>query len=327
MPEIMQDFFPKLEAGPPATFRNLSLWPLFYEAIPAPVYLTLEAALEQGVLEITEISEEGVVPQIRFRNQSKTPVLLLAGEEVVGAKQNRILNTSLLVPGEAEVKVPVSCVEQGRWSYKGREFTSERRVSSPTLRGKVQGRVYQALRSGLGYMADQTEVWEEVRRKASRLRVDSPTLAMSDIYTSYEEELREFCRHFPLVPEQKGFMAALQGRPVGLEAFDSHNNLARYYAKLLKGYALDAVEALHSRQRGNGPRLKGPEDFLQQLGSLPVSLRPSPGLGQDLRAENEAVVGAGLLWQDALVHFSLFPKEPEERSGRMMPPRRRARMI
>ncbi len=327
MPEVMQDFFPKLEAGAPVTFRNLSLWPLFYEAIPAPPYLTLEAALEQRVLEITEISEQGVVPRIRFRNLGQTPVLLLAGEEVVGAKQNRILNTSLLVPGEAEVKVPVSCVEQGRWSYKGRQFTSERRVSSPLLRGKVQGRVYQSLRSGLGFMADQMEIWEEVRHKASRLQVHSPTLAMADIYTSYEDDLREFCRHFPLVPEQKGFMAAIQGRPVGLEAFEAHNNLARYYPKLLKSYALDAVDAIHSRHPVGRSRLLKVEELLTHLSSLTLSLRPSPGLGQDLRVENEAVVGAGLVWQDALVYFSLFPKEIEERPGRMMSPRRRHRML
>ncbi|MCL6621211.1 MAG: hypothetical protein K6T55_03840 [Syntrophobacterales bacterium] len=321
-------YLPYLEAGPSTTFRNLTLWPLFYEAVPALPYVSLDTAVEQDLLEITEISEEGMVPHIRIVNRGKTPVLLLAGEEVVGAKQNRILNTTIMVPGEAKLTVPVSCVEQGRWSYQGREFTSERRVCAPRLKAKVQGQVNRSLNFGQGYRADQMEVWEEVRLKADRLKVSTRTLAMADIYRSYEDELQQFTRNFPLVPHQKGFLAAIQGQPAGLEAFDSEENLTRYYAKLLKSYALDAVEALHSRMpRPASSRWRNGTDFLQELLSLEVSLRPSLGLGEDLRVEGETIVGAGLVCLGALVYLSLFPKLDGERQGSLASPRRRARMV
>lgn len=54
--------------------------------------------------------------QLAFRNRGLDPAFLLDGEELVGAKQNRILNLSILVPGQTSLEIPVSCVEQSRWS-------------------------------------------------------------------------------------------------------------------------------------------------------------------------------------------------------------------
>ena len=72
-------------------------------------------------------------------NKGEIPILILAGEELVGAKQNRLGKRDLfLVAGLSTLTVPVSCVEQGRWGYRGKEFKSERRMSSPLLRSKVE---------------------------------------------------------------------------------------------------------------------------------------------------------------------------------------------
>jgi hypothetical protein len=38
------------------------------------------------------------VPQLLFINDAMRPVLLLDGEELVGAKQNRVLNLTVLAP-------------------------------------------------------------------------------------------------------------------------------------------------------------------------------------------------------------------------------------
>jgi len=57
------------------------------------------------------------VPELKVISQSDRPILLLDGEELVGAKQNRVLNTTILLREKAETNIQVSCVEQGRWSY------------------------------------------------------------------------------------------------------------------------------------------------------------------------------------------------------------------
>jgi hypothetical protein len=71
-----------------------------------PGGLTLAEAGEAVTIE--EVSEGGDVPT----------VLLLDGEELIGAKQNRVLNTTVLVAAHSRLTIPVSCVEQDRWAYK-----------------------------------------------------------------------------------------------------------------------------------------------------------------------------------------------------------------
>ena len=54
-------------------------------------------------------------------------LLMLDGEELVGAKKNRVLNVTVLIAAQSDTVIPVSCVEQGRWSYWSQEFGSARR--------------------------------------------------------------------------------------------------------------------------------------------------------------------------------------------------------
>ena len=73
--------------------------------------------------------------EIAFENGSSEKVLLVNGDELVGAKQNRILNLTMLVGSGQKLVIPVSCVELGRCSYRSGEFRSARR----TLFAKGQG--------------------------------------------------------------------------------------------------------------------------------------------------------------------------------------------
>lgn len=85
---------------------------------------------------VTEVSEAGSVPFLQVANGADRPLLLVDGEELIGAKQNRILNTTVLVAAHAEVTIPVSCVERGRWGYRGREFVGQRNAkAAPSLVG------------------------------------------------------------------------------------------------------------------------------------------------------------------------------------------------
>ena len=87
-------------------------------------YLVLDEALASGLVEITEVSEQGSVPELKFINRGPKPVLIVDGEELLGAKQNRIVNLTILVAANSELTIPVSCVEAGRWRSRSRAFTS-----------------------------------------------------------------------------------------------------------------------------------------------------------------------------------------------------------
>ena len=80
-------------------------------------YLTLDEALESATARVSEVSDGGSVPELLFKNLGDKPVLLVEGEELVGAKQNRTLNVSILAPPGRETRIPVTCVEAGRWGY------------------------------------------------------------------------------------------------------------------------------------------------------------------------------------------------------------------
>jgi hypothetical protein len=91
-------------------------------AAPRPPTLALRQALALGIVRHRGGLEAGSVPNLAVRNDGDTPVLLLHGEELIGAKQNRVVNVTMLVPAKTVLKIPVSCVEQGRWHFRSRKF-------------------------------------------------------------------------------------------------------------------------------------------------------------------------------------------------------------
>ena len=122
MEKIIGDYLSSIELGDVQQHKNMAVFPLFTSLNHGPEYLTLKEALALGVLVITEISEGGSVPNLKAINKGDLPILLLDGEELAGAKQNRVLNTTILLKEHSETVIPVSCTEQGRWSYRSAEF-------------------------------------------------------------------------------------------------------------------------------------------------------------------------------------------------------------
>ena len=127
-----------LRVGPPVHAAGVSMFPLFADgaasAVAEPGYTVLRDALAAGTGRVTEVSEGGSVPVLRFSNDAPHPVLLLDGEELVGCKQNRILNLSILAPARGDIEIPVSCVEMGRWSRRSAQFSSPGRTMYAQLR-------------------------------------------------------------------------------------------------------------------------------------------------------------------------------------------------
>src|SRR6266498_3031889 len=113
--------------------RGLVIVPSFPRADPKAEYVTLEEALPLG-FRITEVDAAGSVPELRALNPLDTPVLLYDGEELLGAKQNRILNVTVLAAAKSETRIPVSCVEQGRWHARSADFDAARHAAYPELR-------------------------------------------------------------------------------------------------------------------------------------------------------------------------------------------------
>src|SRR5262245_1840940 len=117
--------FPPVRVGEPIRHEALCIFPLLPGPAPAdPVDYRLSAeAVADGSVVVEESSDSGSVPTLRVTNKGERRVLFLEGEELRGAKQNRVLNTSVLIGAKAQTTIPVSCVEQGRWRFRTRQFT------------------------------------------------------------------------------------------------------------------------------------------------------------------------------------------------------------
>ena len=155
--------------------KNLTVFPLLAPDGIKPDYLILEQALDEGSIQITELGAGGSVPELRLKNSGEKNVLIIEGEELVGAKQNRIVNTSFLVAGRTEIVIPVSCVEQRRWSYRSETFGSGQKMMHASLRRVHQEDVKSSLKHGRGYRSDQGRIWDNIADKLKRMEVPSPT--------------------------------------------------------------------------------------------------------------------------------------------------------
>jgi len=91
------------------------------------------------------------------------PILLLDGEELAGAKQNRVLNTTILVMEKSETIIPVSCTEQGRWAYTAREFAASGNIMNRNVRMKKASSVSRNLDQSQAYASDQEKSGKKLR--------------------------------------------------------------------------------------------------------------------------------------------------------------------
>jgi hypothetical protein len=293
----------------------------------------LQKAIERGRLTITEVSEAGSVPYLKAVNKGPWPVLIFDGEELVGAKQNRIVNTTILV-GVGETILPVSCVEQGRWSHRTHVFAAGGWASHPRLRREKELQVRAALASAPDssagapgpqveraqrYRADQGAVWHEVARQSRDLGVHSPTSAMSDAYRHRTADLDDIVAGFTgsqdgasgaraPVKDMVGVAVFLDDTFLCLDVLWSRRRFRELYPKLLRGYAL---EAARSRTGKVGSAIDPEAEVLRLFAGLsaaaPVS-QPAVDLGTDLRLETERVRAVGLACEGEMLQLSAFPR-------------------
>jgi ARG and Rhodanese-Phosphatase-superfamily-associated Protein domain len=287
-----------IQLGEPVEHRGVVVAPLFPRQQPRAEYLTLEEAIPLG-FQIAEIDEAGVVPELLAGNPLESNVLLYDGEELLGAKQNRILNVTVLVAAASETRIPVSCVEEGRWSARSAYFDAAKHTAYPELRRRKAERLSaDPLALGLA----QSEVWASVHEKSSRHGVHSPTHAQADIFKQRQNDFSALRDAFSAAPGQCGALFALGPDHLCLDYVSRPEAFMRLYPKLLEGYLLDAIEGLDI-EPANDERLA---EFIASITCTARSRRASAALGDDIRLRGEDIVGSGLEYNDELVRLSAF---------------------
>jgi hypothetical protein len=296
-----------LRLGSPDVHGPLAVFPLFGPA-PRLGYVSFAQGRAHGVT-LKELEGGASVNDLVVLNPTDTAVLLYEGEEVLGAQQNRTFDVSVLVGARSELRVPVSCVEAGRWdgSRHGEAFAPAPQAAYPELRRLKNRAARESVAAGMPARAVQGEVWSEVASKSTRMNVASSTSAMNDIYDGRRERLGEFLRAIRLHDGQSGALVLLGGRPTVLDHVSRPEVFAALHAPLVQGYALDALEAPLEGSRAPGSETA--EAFLRRILEARVTEHDGIGLGRDVRFAAEGVAGAGMVAGDELLQLTAFPDD------------------
>lgn len=288
-----------IQLGDPIQHEGIVVAPLFPRTQPRTEYLTFEEAAPLG-FRISEIDGDGSVPELLAENPLDRNVLLYDGEELVGAKQNRILNLTVLVAPHAKTRIPVSCVERGRWSRRSRDFAPAPSAAHHQLRRlKAESQAHAPLTSGIA----QNVVWEEVDAKAASMGVHSPTAAQRDVFDAHRLDLDALRRAFPLERGQSGMIVAFANR-ICLDFVSQPSAFEHLDSKLLDAAMLDAIE--HATAKAHSAETL--EEFLTAVAATPRKSGPSAGLGQDVRIATDALIGSGLELDGELLQLSAFSR-------------------
>ncbi len=291
-----------MTVGDPAHFGSLTIFPLFrMGAAHDPGYLLLDEAIAQGTARVTELAG-GSVPELQFENLGSKPVLVLDGEELIGAKQNRTVNLSILAPAKQTIVIPVSCVEAGRWHMQTAEFHPAEHVMYCRARAARAAQVTASMAATGTRRSDQAAVWDEIAGKSERLYAASPTQAMSAIYDSHAVSIEAYLRAFAWTEGQAGMLFAIGTQTLGLDLLDAAGAMRALFSKLLRSYALDAIETPRAEP---APRAAA-QQFLARLAAAQAMAEPAVGLGKDVRLSGDGVSGGALWAGDRYVHVCAF---------------------
>ena len=320
----LTELFTRLEVADPVQTEGLQLFGVRWQPDRHLLYQTMEEALAAGSLKITEVSEGGSVPVLTVANTGDTMVLIIAGEQLIGAKQNRVVNATIMVAPKSETRIDVTCVERGRWGYKSHQFDSSGSSSHYVLRRIISKSVRANLVAFRVRSADQSAVWEEVDRKLGAMGSVSPSAALEQTYVDYQATLDRMLTNARVPAECNGVVFAFGDRIAGMDLFDRPETLNKLLPKLVRAYGIDAAESTcrlgtdqgtkrrsrwpwkRSSKKTEGVSRQDVASWLHLAPQAHFERFPSAGLGDDVRIESGEMVGAGLVVEQQPVHVELF---------------------
>ncbi len=283
----------------PYHYKNLTIFPItLSNQTDSRNYLTLDEGFKRNLLIIREV-DQGEVNTVLLKNKSNDLIFGMSGEVVVGAKQDRMLKNDILIPPRSGwLKVPVYCVEHGRWVAVSDQFYSKEFAASPGLRQRA------------AETKDQSEVWNEVARSQAALGVSPATGAFGKIYESKEVQgqSKPYEESFADLPQRSsttiGVVVAIGDRLVCADIFAHHKLFNKMWKKLLRSYVIDAL-----KRHDQGEITKSEvRDFLDNVYRAEIDEQDTPGRGSLYQVASPMADGSALIYNGSVLHFDLFPK-------------------
>ncbi|MEO7731393.1 MAG: DUF6569 family protein, partial [Kofleriaceae bacterium] len=300
---------PELVVGPAAHSGSVTVLPVFATtALPRADYALGLDAVSAGQLEICELPRGATVAQLQACNRGPRRVLLLEGDHLIGARQNRMLTSSVLIGSRKKLALPVSCVEQGRWKEHVAGFATDLTAGSPRLRRIVKHSVTHALFATGRRSADQGQIWSQISSQQQALHVRSATASLAHTYAARAGDLASCADQLPYPDGALGVALGIGRELISIDLFDRPETCRRYWRRLVEGAAL---EGLGTR---SGARLAGREvrRVLEAMRRADWSRFTAVGDGDELRTRTPETTGSLLVLDGRVVHFGVASGTPDE---------------
>jgi hypothetical protein len=266
--------------------------------------LLAHEALATGALEVFE-KDGGVVQELLARNKAPRPVVIIEGETLIGARQNRVVAHTVVVGAGTDVVVPVGCMEHGRWHFTSAQFASGASPSEWKVRREIKASVMRSRSAGHVAALDQSALWARVDQELASASVVSST---ADYHQLVERRVREAAPvsvDVSPVAGQVGFLAVSDGLLLAVDLVGSPltwSHLAeRAFRSLLPAASDPEVQASKP-----GACRQSPSDWLRTLGEARIARRPAIGLGEDFEIAAEGLIGSGVWFDGHPAHLSAF---------------------
>jgi hypothetical protein len=287
------------------THEALTVFPLSGVRQGDLAYTLLKDAVAKKTLYIAEL-ESASISTLMARNTGTLPALIVNGQELVGGKQNRIINSTVLVP-PGTTALPVSCVEQDRWGAPQSGFAPHDALY-PALRAETVMQVAASLRLSGTHTSDQGAIWSSIHHRQADEAILSPTGAMADLYGGKRDDLAVFERAIPYPDGAVGMVTAVGGRITGLELFDAPTTMAALWRMFVRAAALDAIRA----PAAPGVAKERAIRMTHRIREAHMETFRSPGIGHDVRFTGGGIAGAALVCQGVILHTTLFRQHAVE---------------
>jgi len=295
----LQRFLEGVRVGERRAHGGLTVFWLQAERGPRPFAIhTLEEARARGEVAVTE-RDQATVPGLEIDNRGRVHVLLLAGEILLGGKQNRIVVEDVLVPPlSGPLMLPVYCVEQGRWAGDGRAFTTRGSFAAPGLRARMLER------------SDQRDVWAEVDRYANQAAALSPTGSYQAIHDkpevqAYQKDV-DGALGRSMAPGAHGAAVFAGDALVGLDLFQDPSLFAREWPKLLRAQALETY-GRSADGKTDERRLRAyVSDLVRAAAAAGGVVRRGVGAGRLVEFRATRFRGSALVAEGQVVHAAIL---------------------
>jgi hypothetical protein len=310
----------------PIRHGSLTVFPVVApKSYPTGEFLTLDEGLRSGEVVVTEYGnvrglvrrhttpalqhDSAEVNRLVLINNSKRPLLLLAGEIVAGGKQDRVIGKDRIVPAESDpVDLSVFCVEPGRWVASSDHFgASGTTYAQGSAGGMSSGAVavngtimaQPSVRAKAMGDKDQNQVWAEVRKQQQSIAVEvtaappqtrdeirstssyARVMENKDVKEKVDEVAKPIEQNYQSLIQQLrdrkavGVVVAVNGRIIWCDVFASTELLEKYWPKLVRSYASEAVV---ERAKGNEASLEQAQAFLGHLDGRKETIESEPGI-------------------------------------------------